>query len=293
MLCAVVPRSHRSLRKEVLPKHPFGLVLYSFSFLFFLSFLCSAAKNKATGVELDVEFTADGVPILMHDDNVDRTTDGTGPLDRWTFEEIRKLNPAAKHKLHKIFPNEKIPTLKEAIMECLKYNLTIFFDVKGHSSAALKLMYREFPELYGRSIVCSFEPMVIIKMRHADQNVVTALTHRPWRLSHTKTGIAHFSGFWLYWYQLVDLILDWSLHTILWKLCGISAFLMEKSYISMSYIQQWADRGVEVVAWSVNDSYEKCYYENILNCTYITDTLQEQCHSRNVTIENTISGLTV
>lgn len=58
-----------------------------------------AAENGATGVELDVEFTADGVPILMHDDTVERTTDGSGRLQDLTFEDIRKLNAAAKHRL--------------------------------------------------------------------------------------------------------------------------------------------------------------------------------------------------
>lgn len=58
-----------------------------------------AAKNGATGVELDLEFTSDGIPVLMHDNTVDRTTDGTGRLSDLTFEQIRKLNPAANHRL--------------------------------------------------------------------------------------------------------------------------------------------------------------------------------------------------
>lgn len=62
-------------------------------------FFFKAAENGATGVEVDVEFSADGVPILMHDDTVERTTDGVGRLQDLTFEAIRKLNPSAKHKL--------------------------------------------------------------------------------------------------------------------------------------------------------------------------------------------------
>lgn len=58
-----------------------------------------AAKNGATGVELDIEFTSDGIPVLMHDNTVDRTTDGTGRLCDLTFEQIRRLNPAANHRL--------------------------------------------------------------------------------------------------------------------------------------------------------------------------------------------------
>jgi hypothetical protein len=58
-----------------------------------------AAKNGAAGVELDIEFTSDGVPVLMHDSTVDRTTDGSGRLCDLTFDQIRKLNPAANHRL--------------------------------------------------------------------------------------------------------------------------------------------------------------------------------------------------
>ncbi len=49
-------------------------------------------------MELDLEFTADGVPILMHDETVDRTTNGSGPLSKMLFSELRKLDAAAKHR---------------------------------------------------------------------------------------------------------------------------------------------------------------------------------------------------
>ncbi|XP_058425932.1 glycerophosphodiester phosphodiesterase 1 isoform X2 [Diceros bicornis minor] len=164
-----------------------------------LAAIRQAAKNGATGVELDVEFTSDGIPVLMHDNTVDRTTDGTGRLCDLTFEQIRKLNPAANHRLRNDFPDEKIPTLREAVAECLSLNLTVFFDVKSHANKAtdaLKKIYMEFPQLYNNSIVCSFLPDVIYKMRQTDQNVVTALIHRPWCLSHTGNGKPRHDTFW-------------------------------------------------------------------------------------------------
>ncbi|XP_064415217.1 glycerophosphodiester phosphodiesterase 1 isoform X2 [Latimeria chalumnae] len=241
----------------------------------------NAAQNGATAVELDLEFTADGVPILMHDETVDRTTDGSGPLSQLTYRDLLKLNPAAKHRLRAQYPNEKIPTLTEAVLECLKHRLIIYFDVKGHASeaaATLKELYSDHPVLYNTSIVCSFEPKVIYKVRQADTNIVTALTHRPWSLSHLGDNQTRFSTYWVhYWYVLMDIILDWTLHTILWDFCGISAFLMQKNYISPDYIRYWAERGVEVVAWTVNTSPEKNYYESVLHCNYITDSLLEDC----------------
>lgn len=50
----------------------------------------------ADSVEFDLEFTKDGVPVLLHDDTVDRTTDGIGCVRNLTFDEVSKLNAAAK-----------------------------------------------------------------------------------------------------------------------------------------------------------------------------------------------------
>ncbi|KAM4632558.1 glycerophosphodiester phosphodiesterase 1 [Discoglossus pictus] len=180
-----------------------------------------------------------------------------------------------------VFPEEKVPTLKEAVRECMRLNLTIYFDVKGHpfqAAEALRNLYMEHPLLYNSSIVCSFEPSVIYKMRQADRNVVTALTHRPWSLSHFGDGKPKFSSIYKhYWYILMDVLLDWGLHNILWNFCGISAFLMQKNYISKEYVDLWNSRGIEVVAWTINTASEKYYYESFLNSSYITDSLIEDC----------------
>lgn len=50
-------------------------------------------------MELDLEFSADGVPILMHDETVDRTTNGSGSLRHLKWIELSKLDAAAKHRL--------------------------------------------------------------------------------------------------------------------------------------------------------------------------------------------------
>ncbi|XP_065115715.1 glycerophosphodiester phosphodiesterase 1 [Paramisgurnus dabryanus] len=241
----------------------------------------AASKNGATGVELDLEFTADGVPILMHDDTVERTTNGSGPLSKLLFSEVRKLDAAAKHRFSDRFRGEKIPTLQEAVQECIKHKLTIYFDVKSHpdeAAEALKKLFQKYPVLYNTSIVCSFEPKVIYRMRQADADVVTALTHRPWSLSRLGDWTPRYSSVWKHhWMQVLDVILDWAHHHLLWNLCGVSAFLMQKNFISQDYVQYWADRGVEVVAWTLNTAVEKQYYQQLLNINYITDSLVEDC----------------
>ncbi|XP_076997817.1 glycerophosphodiester phosphodiesterase 1 isoform X2 [Tamandua tetradactyla] len=146
---------------------------------------------------------------------------------------------------------------------------------------ALKKTYMEFPQLYNNSIVCSFLPEVIYKMRQADQNVVTALTHRPWSLSHTGDGKPRFDCFWKQSvFVIMDIMLDWSMHNILWYLCGISAFLMQKDFVSPAYLKKWSAKGIQVVAWTVNTFDEKSYYESHLGSSYITDSMLEDCASQ-------------
>ncbi|KAM6352332.1 glycerophosphodiester phosphodiesterase 1 isoform 2-T2 [Alca torda] len=215
-----------------------------------LAAIRQAAENGAMGVELDLEFTADGVPILMHDETVERTTDGFGRLCDLTFDEIRRLNPSAKHRLGNKFQGEKVPTLREAVVESMHHDLIIYFDVKGHAN----------------------------QMRQADRNVVTALTHRPWHLSHLGDGTPRFTSSWKHHlYMMMDVILDWSLHSFLWRLCGVSGFLIQKNFVSQEYVRHWSSNGIQVVAWTVNTFAEKSYYETVLESSYITDSLVEDC----------------
>ncbi len=51
-----------------------------------------AKANGASGVEMDVHYTKDGHPVLIHDNTVDRTSDGSGYVHDMTLEEIRRLD---------------------------------------------------------------------------------------------------------------------------------------------------------------------------------------------------------
>ncbi|CAL8304605.1 unnamed protein product [Merluccius merluccius] len=115
-------------------------------------------------------------------------------------------------------------------------------------------------------------------MRQADPHVVTALTHRPWSLSRHSDGTPRALSSWAqFWSEVLDVLLDWAHHHLLWDLCGVSAILIHKDFISLDYVQYWAERGVEVVGWAVNTVVEKQYYQDLLKIGYITDSLLEDC----------------
>lgn len=74
-------------------------------------------------------------------------------------------------------------------------------------------------------------------MRQSDPEVLTALTHRPWSLSCLGDGTPRFSSLWQHhWMRMMDILLDWAHHHLLWKLCGTSAFLIQKNVVS-----QWVE----------------------------------------------------
>ena len=47
-----------------------------------------AAEVGCDGIELDVQLTKDGVIVIMHDETIDRTTNGKGNLRDYTYEEL-------------------------------------------------------------------------------------------------------------------------------------------------------------------------------------------------------------
>lgn len=75
--------------------------------------------------EIDVQVSKDGIPMLMHDGKIDRTTNGKGDLEEQNYEDLRKLRLVANGKI----TNEVIPTLEEALIAA-KGNILIDLDLK-------------------------------------------------------------------------------------------------------------------------------------------------------------------
>lgn len=80
-------------------------------------------------IEFDVHLLKDGEIILMHDDTVDRTTDGNGFVADKTLAEIKRLN-AGK--------GEKVPTLQEAL-DFIDRRVPILIEISGFVSPAEKV----------------------------------------------------------------------------------------------------------------------------------------------------------
>lgn len=88
----------------------------------------------ADGLELDVGMTKDGVIVVIHDDSLDRTTDGRGPIRDKTYQEIKRFDAGYRFEREASYPFRKkkitIPTLEELLKAFPRIPLII--EVKGY-----------------------------------------------------------------------------------------------------------------------------------------------------------------
>lgn len=81
-------------------------------------------------IELDVDFTSDGHIVVIHDDTVDRTTNGSGPVMSHTLAALRALDAGSWFGAK--FAGERIPTFHE-VLERYKGRAHLHTEIKGHS----------------------------------------------------------------------------------------------------------------------------------------------------------------
>ena len=98
-------------------------------------------------VECDVSFTADNMPVLLHDDTVNRTSNGKGKISEMTFEEVRRLDFGSWFSDKYI--GEKIPTFEEFISFCRNAGLYPYIELKKGLTAERAEMLMGLVKRYG------------------------------------------------------------------------------------------------------------------------------------------------
>lgn len=100
-----------------------------------LAALRLAIDQGADMAEMDVQLSADGVPVLMHDVTVDRTTDGQGPVADLSREKIQRLD--AGSWFGQDFAGEKAPTLDQVLGQ-IGPHLRLNIELKGAAGPELE-----------------------------------------------------------------------------------------------------------------------------------------------------------
>jgi len=127
----------------------------------------------ADAIEIDVHLSADGVPVLIHDDSVDRTTDGGGAVTALTLAELRELDAGARSPFDTC-RGERVPTLAEAL-ELIRGRALLVIEIKPPDieEAVLEVVRRA--EALDWAMVWSFHPGVVAEVRRREPRLPAGL----------------------------------------------------------------------------------------------------------------------
>lgn len=181
-----------------------------------------AAAQGADGIEFDVHLSSDRQIVIIHDERVDRTTDGHGLIANMSLAQIRELNAG---------DGERVPTLVELLAtmgDSLLYNIEIKayqWRDKGLETAVFALIQQH--NLQDKVILSSFSPIALRRAQKAVSGTI-------------PTALCRDKGYQQHLYRLADGEADHPHHT-----------MIDAPYMA------WAQkRGYRVNTWTVNDSAE-------------------------------------
>jgi len=108
-----------------------------------------ALRIGVDGIEFDVHLSKDQELIIMHDERVDRTTDGTGAIIDLTLKELKELSAGAS--FHEQFADERIPTLTETL-DLITGDVMLNIHVKAYDYSREALTQKVVQELTERQL---------------------------------------------------------------------------------------------------------------------------------------------
>ena len=173
---------------------------------------------KANGIETDVQLTKDGVPVLFHDDTVDRVTDGSGKLCDFTLSELKSL------WVMKNGFKDRIITFEEFLTRFKDFDLTFAIELKGDNTA--------------------IPTAELIKKYGVEKKVVATSFKYKELLDFIKVAPEIKTGF-----LALNAITDELLNKM--KADGITEICPEAPFINAKDVEKWHAQGFNVRAWGV------------------------------------------
>ncbi len=147
----------------------------------------AAIEAGADMIELDVCLTKDRVPVVIHDQTLERTTDGHGLVSEVTLSELKKLDAGSWFSPE--FKGESIPTLEEILLQ-IRGKILVNIEIKPESyesagpDDAIEKQICIMVEKFGMAesvLISSFEHSFFprIKLWHSKHNNQTTLRTAP------------------------------------------------------------------------------------------------------------------
>jgi glycerophosphoryl diester phosphodiesterase len=137
-----------------------------------------AVTCGASFIETDLHLTRDARLVAIHDETVNRTTNGKGAVHEMTLAEIRRLDAGSWFGSE--FSGERIPTLDEILGFAQKYDAVFYLELKPLGSWGVEHVLvaglRDSGQI-ARTVVISFDAAILAAARKLEPTLMTALLH--------------------------------------------------------------------------------------------------------------------
>ena len=189
-----------------------------------------AIQSGVDVVEIDVHGTSDGRVVVIHDANLNRTTDGRGFVTRKTLDQIRQAD--AGHWYSNAFAGERVPLLEEAI-EITRHRALLLIEIKGNFLTEKILQIVDEMDAADHVFVQSFNPETIRRIRLLNPSIPTALIIG--KLPSTPSRVRAR--------KMVRQVLE----------IGANALTLWHATLTPSFFEEMRKRAVAVWVWTVDE----------------------------------------
>lgn len=156
-----------------------------------LSSFRKALELGATMVEFDLRLSADRRIVVMHDDDVQRTTNGQGKLGQLTYSEIQALDAGGWFSPE--FAGEKVPSLTD-VLTCIKGKAGAMIEIKDEPGWSvdenLMMIIDQIKQLdmLDQVEVISFNHAIVARIKMLEPSLQTGILYvhappRPWKIA--------------------------------------------------------------------------------------------------------------
>ncbi len=149
-----------------------------------LSSFRAAIRAGADLIEMDLRLSRDDEVVVFHDRDLDRTTDGTGPVAEKTLAELKQLDAGLRFSPE--FKGERIPALREVLELAAAGRTGLYLELKidrGEEEIRPELVSRTLEVLAaqtfpGRLLLASFDQDAVRLVRRLEPGIPTGLIFR-------------------------------------------------------------------------------------------------------------------
>jgi glycerophosphoryl diester phosphodiesterase len=131
----------------------------------------AAVELGADGLELDIHLSQDSIPVVIHDESLERTTDGRGLVANASLEQLQQLDAGGWFSPE--FMGESLPTLAEVLSE-FSGKLSLNLELKEFSAGVEVLsLLRQHPD--AEVVISSFDYDLLKGLRSLDEALPLAV----------------------------------------------------------------------------------------------------------------------